>query len=81
LSLGKTLGEIDAMPQRELHGWREFFVLYPFDDHHRFHRPAALLAAVFGGNYDNSIAFLSPRPNRVNEADARTLAAFGIKTQ
>jgi hypothetical protein len=40
-----------------------------------------LLAAVFGGNYDNSIAFLSPRPNRVNEADARTLAAFGIKTQ
>lgn len=67
------------MPQRELHGWREFFVLYPFDDYHRFHKPAALVAAVIGGNFDRHMAFLSPRPSSESDADTRTLAAFGLK--
>lgn len=69
------------MPQRELEGWREFYVLYPFDDRHRYHKPAAAVMAVLGGKYDERIEFLSPTPKPVglSEADANTLLAFGIK--
>lgn len=71
------------MPQRELQGWREFFVLYPFDDRHRYHKPAALIAAVMGGKFEERMEFLSPRPRPLgySEADANTLAAFGIKPE
>lgn len=71
------------MPQRELQGWREFFVLYPFDDRHRYHIPAAMIAAAWGGKYEERIEFLSPRPQPAgySEADARTFAAFGIKPE
>jgi hypothetical protein len=37
------------MSHAELDSWIEFYNLHPFDDRHRFHRPAALLAHTIGG--------------------------------
>ena len=49
------------MTEAEFEGWREFYRLYPFDDFHVYHRPAALVAASFGGKYEEAIAFLAPQ--------------------
>lgn len=49
LALGKTVGELQAtMTQREFESWWQFYQLRPFDDLHRFHRPAALVAHSLG---------------------------------
>lgn len=50
LALGKTVGELQAtMSQREWVSWQKFYRSHPFDDAHRYHRPAALIAGSFGG--------------------------------
>lgn len=49
------------MTDDELAVWREFYRLYPFDDLHRYHRPAALVSAsMSGGGYEEKIEFLQP---------------------
>lgn len=58
------------MPAAELEGWRAFYELYPFDDLHRFHRPAAALGTAFGGKYESIIGFLAPTPNEPDMTDA-----------
>lgn len=71
------------MPADEFEAWREFYALFPFDDRHRYHRPAAYLAAV--GKQDPNAAaqaalqWLDPDPVLPEDADMRTLAAFGLK--
>lgn len=70
------------MTQREYEGWREFHRLFPIDDHHRLYRPAALIArSMAGGDIGPKLEWLSPDPSmaHLNESDARTLAAFGLK--
>lgn len=55
--------------------------MHPFDDLHRFHRPAALLAAVKGYSMETAIDYLHP-PNRVDNIDEVGLSvmrALGIK--
>lgn len=37
------------MTQREFLDWQRFYNSHPFDDAHRFHRPAALVAGSMGG--------------------------------
>lgn len=62
--------------------WREFYKLFPFDDYHRFHRPAALVATrVGGGGVDSALRWLQPDPVMAgfSEADANTMRAFGVK--
>ncbi|WP_064746811.1 phage tail assembly protein T [Lysobacter antibioticus] len=72
------------MTHREFEEWVVFMRLYPFDDFHRFHRPAALVAqAMGGGSMRDKLEFLQPTPPDpalagYSSADARTLAAFGI---
>lgn len=78
------------MPADEFEAWREFYVLYPFDDLHRFHRPAALVSAsmVSGDTaqaFRERVKFLQPDPpppevlsGRYSEADLRTMRAFGV---
>lgn len=76
-----TLGQIDAMPEPEFQGWREFYVLYPFDDLHRYHRPAALVATSFGGgDINDRIGWLMPDPvaGDFDDADLRTMKALGL---
>jgi len=69
------------MSQREFNQWIEFFKLYPFDDFHRFHRPAALVGASMGANPEKALEWLQPDPvlSDFSIADINTFKAFGIK--
>jgi hypothetical protein len=47
--------------ERDFQGLREFYRMYPFDDYHRFHRPAALVAgAMAGGDMAARLEWLQP---------------------
>lgn len=47
---GRTIAEWQArMTQAEFRAWCEFYRRWPFDDLHRFHRPAALVAGSMAG--------------------------------
>lgn len=53
LALGKTVGELQqTMTHKEFESWKEFYALRPFDDLHRYHRPAAVIAHSLGGGKD-----------------------------
>jgi hypothetical protein len=73
------------MPAVELQSWREFYLLYPFDDVHRYHRPAAMVAAAHPEVKDQAAAirkrleWLQPPPlvPAFGDADLRTIAALG----
>ena len=79
---GKTVAELQAsMPQSEFEAWIEFYRLFPFDDFHRFHRPAALVAGALGGG-DMKARLEWLQPDSVNDgltdADMTTLKTFGF---
>jgi hypothetical protein len=69
------------MTQPEFLSWMEFYRLYPFDDFHRIHRPAALVAASMSGDLQARLDWLQPDPREADmtEADVATLRAFGYK--
>lgn len=77
---GRTVAELKAaMTQVEFDRWRHFYVQQPFDDVHRFHRPAALVAASFGGDLKRCLDFLTrPIQTAEEDADEVTLRAFGL---
>lgn len=69
------------MTQSEFNDWVSFYRAYPFDDLHRFHRPAALIAqAMSGGNIEDRLNWLQPPDWDVDfeTADIRTMKALGI---
>lgn len=50
LALGKTVGGLQRdMSHREFESWKRLYAIRPFDDVHRFHRPAAVIAHSMGG--------------------------------
>lgn len=77
------------MPNDEFEAWRQFYVLYPFDDLHRYHRPAALVAASMTSGdvmpaFNARLKFLQPDPpspeelsGQFSESDLRTIRALG----
>lgn len=83
------------MSKRELESWQAFYLLYPFDDLHRYHRPAALISAsaamaMTSGDLmpaiQKRLQFLQPEPSvdefpagNFSEADMRTMRAFGVR--
>ena len=72
------------MTQAEFRSWVEFYELHPFDDFHRFHRPAALVAASMGGgSVAEKLDWLQPKPQDetgdLSDADLNTLRAFGLR--
>lgn len=72
------------MPQAEFNAWLEFYRLYPFDDFHRFYRPAALITrGANGGDMKPFLDWLQPDPRNagMNEADMNTMRAFGFKAK
>jgi len=73
------------MPQAEFVAWREFYRAYPFDDFHRIHRPAAVIARSAGarGTTDEILRWLAPDPSLADatDADISTMRAFGFKTK
>ena len=80
---GRTVQEWKStMARSEFLAWAEFYKLWPFDDLHRFHRPAAMVAASMGGaSVAERLDWLQPRPKAYDytDADLRTLQAFGFK--
>lgn len=79
---GCTIAELQhRMTQAEYHDWARFYALYPFDDFHRFYRPAALVAqAMSGGDIQQRLNWLQPDVANLglNDADMNTLKTFGF---
>lgn len=69
------------MPQSEFYSWINFYKLYPFDDMHRFYRPAAIIAHTGGVKLEDAIEWMQPDASFVDfsEADINTFKALGIK--
>lgn len=70
------------MTQKEFESWINFYSMQPFDDLHRFHRPAALVARSFGGaDIADLLEWLQPQPKDelYSDADLNTFKALGIK--
>jgi len=68
------------MTQAEFMRWSEFYRSYPFDDFHRFHRPAALIARSFsGGEMRPLLEWLQPREedDSLTDADRDLFRAAG----
>ena len=82
---GCTIAELrQRMTRREFLSWMEFHRLFPFDDHHRFHRPAVLIAQTLGGgDQQKKLDWLQPDPRNdgLSDADMNTLKAFGYKAR
>ena len=81
LALCKTVAEVECMTQREYNGWIEFYKLYPFDDLHRYQRPAALISSSMSGDLEKKLDWLAPDPSTkdYSQADMNTLKAFGFR--
>lgn len=72
LALGKTVGELQRdMTNREFESWKEFYRMRPFDDKHRYHRPAAVIAHAMGGSkeIERTIDMLVNEDKRVAELE------------
>lgn len=69
------------MTQVEFERWQQFYLQSPFDDLHRFHRPAALVAASFSGKLEEKLEWLCPprADDEYTDADLKTFRAFGLK--
>jgi len=77
------VGELKAtLSQREFGDWMTFYRAHPFDDHHRYHRPAALVArSMSGGEIQPLLDWLHPPTwsDGLEQSDINTLRALGIK--
>lgn len=72
------------MTQAEFQRWLEFYRSWPFDDLHRYHRPAALIATnAGGGQIADRLEWLQPPPaydeNGRTTADLDLYEAAGLK--
>lgn len=70
-----------VMTQQEFLQWVQFYRHFPFDDLHRYHRPAALVGASMGGNVKDKLDWLAPEPvpQGYSQAELNSFKAFGIK--
>ena len=73
------------MTQVEFERWFDFYQMHPFDDLHRYHRPAALIAtSMAGADIEQMLEWLHPQYNsekdsEYSQADLNTFKALGIK--
>lgn len=76
------------MTHNEFESWRQFYRLHPFDDLHRYHRPAALVSvSLGGGDVQARLDWLAPdkavdidaSDAGYSQADLNTFKALGIK--
>jgi hypothetical protein len=70
-----------SMTQAEFNNWVAFYRDQPFDDLHRYHRPAALVSvSMGGGDVKERLEWLQPEPvpDGLNKADLVTIKAFGF---
>ena len=82
LALGKTVAELKAtITYPEFQDWVEYYKDFPFDDFHRYYRPAALnaLGKTKMGMQETLDWLQKPQvPDGMNEADLNVLKAFGV---
>ena len=62
----------------ELASWRQFYTRWPFDDFHRYHRPAALVCASMSGEIEAALDWLQPPTVQHTSADRDLFRAAGI---
>lgn len=81
LALCCQLHEVRALPMDELESWRQFYQLFPFDDLHRYHRPAALIKASNANSFEELCQVLqpTPAPEGLSTADAQIMRMFGYR--
>ncbi len=65
----------------EFLAWIEFFKQNPFDDYHRFYRPAAMVAhSMSGADLDDLLGWLERRPApNISAVEQNMLKALGMK--
>ena len=77
-----TVAELRGrMEEDEFQDWLDFFALYPFDDLHRIHRPAALVSVSMAGGGDafaDRLEVLQPDPKLagLSDVDKSLIRAF-----
>ena len=68
------------MSASEMQDWRNYYAEHPFDDVHRYHRPAAVVAGAFGGgDFGKTLDFLingKPKETQLSDIDQSILKAF-----
>lgn len=78
------------MTPSEFERWAQFYRRWPFDDRHRYHRPAALVAQVMGGGGEEAMAARlqwlqpgeeDPTDDEPGNADRDLLRAAGVRRQ
>lgn len=72
------------MTRCEFRAWVAFYRAYPFDDLHRYHRPAALVAQkMAGGDIEAYLDWLQPPEwqKDLSGADVATIRALGISRE
>ena len=73
------------MSQCEFERWYDFYQMNPFDDLHRFHRPAAWIArSMNGAEIQPMIEWLHPDysnslDSEYSEEDLKTFKALGLE--
>lgn len=69
------------MTRVEYMSWIDFYRLAPFDDLHRYHRPAAMISvSMSGGSVEERLQWLNPEPipEWMTLADFNTFKALGF---
>jgi hypothetical protein len=68
------------MTADEFNSWVEFYKLFPFDDLHRYYRPAALVRSGMAGKYEDALEFLQPEPlnEGLIQSDVSIMRAMGF---
>ena len=68
------------MSSREFEGWIDYFNRHPFDDLHRYHRPALIAGDLLreGVNVKVLMNWLTNGEAIVEDADANTLRVLGV---
>lgn len=78
-----TIAELQGrITEREFLSWVAFYRACPFDDRHRYHRPAALIAHSMGGaDIAQLMDWLQPEPlpDGLSAVDMSMLKAFGVR--
>ena len=73
------------MAYTEFQQWFAFYQTSPFDELHRYHRPAALISrSMAGGDINQMIEWLHPDYSEhgnteYSEADLKTFKALGLE--
>ena len=82
---GRTVGELkNVMSHSEFLRWADYYKQHPFDDFHRYHRPAALVAtSMNGADVKSLLDWLEPRydapsDSEYSEEDLATFKALGM---